>query len=595
MSQAGSFAISSLPPGTIVETLTGNSGGPVGPDGSNNINVVGDGTTIDVVGTPGTNTLTISAIGTGGATSFPTDSGTATQAAGVLNIIADNATLNAGSSVLFSGSGNTVTLNVTDANLNTIIGKGAGNLTLIGQQNTMLGGDAGAGITTGSANVGIGEGALFSLTAGSGNIAIGLAAGNSYSAGTESNNILFGNLNFGTTGESNTLRIGVSTGTGNGQLDQAFIAGIDGVNIGSVATVVTESGDQLGTAVITAGTGITVTPGANTITIDTASSVSNSFPTDSGTATPVAGVLNIIAGTATENAGTTVSFSGSGNTVTLNLSSSGILANTLLGNGTGNGALTTGADNTGVGFQTLTVLTSGFGNTAFGGGALQSLTSGSDNVVVGVTAGDSLLTGVGNTLLGTIAGSAYAGSESYNICIGSGSVGVIAESHTLRIGLSTGSGANQLNRAFISGIDGVNVGSVATVVTESGNQLGTAVISGGTGITVTPGANSIVISGSGSITFTYTNVNTSPYVVLVTDEYLSVDSSGGPITIQLPNAATLGKTFVIKDRTGSAAINNITVTTVGGVVNIDGATTFVMNTAFQSISLLGNNTSYEIY
>ena len=54
MSQAGIFSIALLPPGTVVETLQGNSGGPVGPTAGNNIFVVGDGTTIDVVGNPGT-------------------------------------------------------------------------------------------------------------------------------------------------------------------------------------------------------------------------------------------------------------------------------------------------------------------------------------------------------------------------------------------------------------------------------------------------------------------------------------------------------------------------------------------------------------
>lgn len=46
-----------------VDSLTGNSGGAVGPDVSNNINVVGDGTTITITGVPGTNTLTASLIG----------------------------------------------------------------------------------------------------------------------------------------------------------------------------------------------------------------------------------------------------------------------------------------------------------------------------------------------------------------------------------------------------------------------------------------------------------------------------------------------------------------------------------------------------
>src|SRR5271163_4354902 len=46
-----------------VESLEGNSGGAVGPNASNVINVVGDGTTVNVVGDPSTNTLTISSIG----------------------------------------------------------------------------------------------------------------------------------------------------------------------------------------------------------------------------------------------------------------------------------------------------------------------------------------------------------------------------------------------------------------------------------------------------------------------------------------------------------------------------------------------------
>lgn len=46
--------------GSVVETLTGNSGGAVGPDASFNINILGNNTSgINVVGMPGTNTVTI--------------------------------------------------------------------------------------------------------------------------------------------------------------------------------------------------------------------------------------------------------------------------------------------------------------------------------------------------------------------------------------------------------------------------------------------------------------------------------------------------------------------------------------------------------
>lgn len=110
-----------------------------------------------------------------------------------------------------------------------------------------------------------------------------------------------------------------------------------------------------------------------------------------------------------------------------------------------------------------------------------------------------------------------------------------------------------------------------------------------------PGTSTLTISATGTTLIDYTNVNTTPYVALPTDTYLSVDCSAGAITVQLPNAATTGRVWIIKDRTGSAATNNITVTTVGGVVTIDGAATFVMNTAYESIEVIGNSSTYEIF
>ncbi len=60
MSQSGILNVSGGI--AVVLTLTGDSGGAVGPT-ANNINVLG-GVGIDVVGTPGTSTLTINALGT---------------------------------------------------------------------------------------------------------------------------------------------------------------------------------------------------------------------------------------------------------------------------------------------------------------------------------------------------------------------------------------------------------------------------------------------------------------------------------------------------------------------------------------------------
>ncbi len=84
------------------ETITGNTGGAVPSDASNNINLLGSAP-LSVTGTPASNTLTIDTDGTV-ATSYITDSGTATPAADVLNVLG-------GTGISTSGSGNTLTIN----------------------------------------------------------------------------------------------------------------------------------------------------------------------------------------------------------------------------------------------------------------------------------------------------------------------------------------------------------------------------------------------------------------------------------------------------------------------------------------------------
>lgn len=88
----------------ILQSLTGNAGGAVFPDGSNNIDLLGTVGEIVTTGNPGANTITLSLDGAV-SNSFVTDAGTATPAGGILNIL--------GTSVLnTSGSGNTVSVNM---------------------------------------------------------------------------------------------------------------------------------------------------------------------------------------------------------------------------------------------------------------------------------------------------------------------------------------------------------------------------------------------------------------------------------------------------------------------------------------------------
>lgn len=107
-----------------IKTITGDSGGAVGPDSVQNLNLVGDGSLITVVGDQATNTLTI----TGDesiAAQFDTDAGTAIPVGNILNILG-------GTGMSTSGSSNTVTVTLSVPVTVSNGGTGATSLTQYG-------------------------------------------------------------------------------------------------------------------------------------------------------------------------------------------------------------------------------------------------------------------------------------------------------------------------------------------------------------------------------------------------------------------------------------------------------------------------------
>lgn len=350
----------SLTNGANGEVLIGGGAGPLWK-------TLTPGAGINVVNGP--NSITISAPGAGGgSTTFNTDLlGPAIVDTGEIDILG-------GLNINTSGAGKVVTINLDtsialpDANAagdegvyylggnnfmhnfgvagtsyNTFLGEEAGNLThassvdstgigyqsltslTTGVANSALGSGSGKDLNTGSGNTIAGIDSLYlgtsaavnsilgflsfnGIVSGSHNLGLGYLSG-SNCTGSDSSNIML--LNTGVTGDNNTIRIGTH-GTGDGQQNKAYMAGIYGIAPGATnGVVLIDSNHKLGSengangevligggtgsawAALTAGPGIDITNNPNSITITNISG--------GGTVTSVAGGTNInTTGTATD-------------------------------------------------------------------------------------------------------------------------------------------------------------------------------------------------------------------------------------------------------------------------------------------------------
>lgn len=173
------------------------------------------------------------------------DIGTANPTLGIIELLGQP---QAGGTVNFivnPDGGNEVRLHVTDANSNTCIGLNSGISLTTGFSNTALGDSSLQRLTTGNLNTVIGQSA-YNLTTGSRNTIIG--TGSAVALITGNDNVYLGAGVLSLPGESNTLKIGSSTGTGAGELDASYVQGIYQRTVNSSATpVLVDNLGKLGT------------------------------------------------------------------------------------------------------------------------------------------------------------------------------------------------------------------------------------------------------------------------------------------------------------------------------------------------------------
>lgn len=86
--------------------------------------------------------------------------------------------------------------------------------------------------------------------------------------------------------------------------------------------------------------------------------------------------------------------------------------------------------------------------------------------------------------------------------------------------------------------------------------------------------------------------STTDNLSATTDYFVCADNSGGAATENLPASPGSGLTFLIKDCSGSAATHSITITPNAG--NVDGASTFVMNTNYESVAVTYSGAQWSI-
>ena len=97
---------------------------------------------------------------------------------------------------------------------------------------------------------------------------------------------------------------------------------------------------------------------------------------------------------------------------------------------------------------------------------------------------------------------------------------------------------------------------------------------------------------TGGVVHAITAAKTSAYEATASDYVVAVNTSGGAVTITLPDA-TAGTTYIVKDTSGSAASNAVTVSRKTSYT-IDGQTTVSITSNYGAITVVSNGSNWFI-
>lgn len=575
-----------------VETITGDAGGAVSPDGSGNLTLTGTAP-ITVTGTPATGSLDIALSGSVSTSFLTDDANTATPALGVLTIAG-------GDNIYTTSAGDTVTISVADTTQFAVqTGNAAGSLNSlpVGDDGEVLVGASGAdpafvALTSTGGSISFTTGANSLNLEASASVATTFTedAGSAIPAGHILN--ILGGAGLTTSGAGNTVTIDLDGFTqdeiviGNasngldslgamtdGQIiigdsgDTPAIANItDGNNItwsngsGTLRADLTgtsshavQVGNALGSltslatggdgevligagganpqfaSILSAGSTIQVTGGPNTLNLETGGALATSYETDdANSATPSSGVLTVAGGT-------NISSTSGGSTVTLNLDDTITLtkvnATTFDTNVAAAGSTLSGTTLEADGTDANIDL-----NLTPKGTGLVNITYATENAVAVYTASGGLdevgpLTN-GQLLIGSTGNPAQAATltDGNNITSteGAGSIS-IAVTGTTDHCVQVGNASGSL-----TSLGAMTNGQI--VIGNTGNDPDTATLTAGDGIDITNAAGSVTITNTGGgITWNEVSGATN---MAVDNGYIY--NAAGAADLTLPDTAAQG-------------------------------------------------------